>query len=59
MAPVEQGNIEELYEALEGLLGPAILGSQSRDELIRDWGMLGVRKIDFARAVLTKARGET
>jgi hypothetical protein len=47
----------ELLEAIEGILGPALLGTQSRDEIVRDWGELGMSQITRARAAIAKARG--
>lgn len=48
----------ELLEALEGLMGPVIFGSQTDREILCDWGTSGMEHVTRARAAIAKVKGE-
>jgi len=43
---------DRLREALNGLLSNALLGSQTDDDIVRDYGMLALSQVERARAAL-------
>ena len=49
---------EQLREALFGLLGPGLLGSQSDDQIRLDYGELGLSQITRARKSLRRESGD-
>lgn len=52
---LEEAN-QELADSLERILyGPVLLGSQTDDEIIRDWGELGKGHVDDAKNTLQSA----
>jgi hypothetical protein len=49
---------QELIDVLDAILGPALLGALSKEEIIRDYGNLGLSIIQRGKRILQKAKEE-
>lgn len=47
---------QELIDTLDIILGPALLGALNEDEIMRDYGALGLSIIQRGRRILRKAK---
>lgn len=47
---------QELIDVLDVILGPALLGALSKEEIIRDYGNLGFSIIQRGKKILQKAK---
>ncbi len=50
---------DELIDVLDAFLGPALLGALDKEEIIRDYGNLGLSIIQRGQRVLHKAKKST
>lgn len=50
---------ERLREAIEGLFSPGLLGSQTDDDVLRDYGALGLSLVKEARRQLNIVREQS
>jgi hypothetical protein len=46
----------ELIDALDDILGPALLGALDEEEIVKDYGNLGLSIIQRGRRILRQAR---
>jgi predicted transcriptional regulator len=47
---------QELIDVLDAILGPALLGALSQEEIIRDYGNLGLSITQRGERILQKAK---
>ena len=47
---------QELIDVLDAILGPALLGALSKEEIIRDYGNLGLSITQRGGRILQKAK---
>jgi len=51
-------NVHELIDVLDVILGPALLGALNDDEIVKDYGNLGLDIVSRGRKLLDQAKKE-
>ena len=51
-------NVHELIDVLDVILGPALLGALNDDEIVKDYGNLGLDIVSRGRKLLDQVKEE-